>query len=69
MAPSAILLVDVANDGLAALELYLCHPHGLASLNYKMWATDDVVFRGLKRPHTDLQPGECRGSNVRPRVG
>jgi CheY-like chemotaxis protein len=54
MAASANLLVDVAYDGPAALELSPRHPYGLASLDYKTQGMDGVEFCGhLKRAPAD----------------
>jgi CheY-like chemotaxis protein len=46
MAASAILLLDVAYDGPAALELSRRHPYGLALLDYKMQGMDGVELAG-----------------------
>jgi hypothetical protein len=52
MAASAILLVDVAHDGPAALELFRCHSYRLALFNNKIHRTGGAEFSGqLKRGH------------------
>jgi two-component system, NtrC family, response regulator HydG len=46
--------VDVAYDGLAALELSRRHPYGLAVLDYKMPGMDGVeLYRHIKRLRAD----------------
>jgi CheY-like chemotaxis protein len=53
MAAPAILLVDVADDGPAALELSRRHPYGLALLN-KLQVMDGVELCGyLQRVYAD----------------
>jgi response regulator RpfG family c-di-GMP phosphodiesterase len=54
MAASAILRVDVASGGPAALGLSHRRPSGLAFLDYKTQGTGGVELCGrLKRPHAD----------------
>jgi hypothetical protein len=54
MAPSGILVVDVAYDSPAALKLSRCRAYGLALVDYEMQGMHSVELYGhLKQVHAD----------------